>query len=212
MTIGTRLFTWWKGELVGTDQFGNRYYREKGGRPRVRGGGRASRERRWVIYNGEAEASRVPPEWHAWLHHSVDAPPQPEQWPHYPWQKEHVPISGIKVGTIVSETLDPTNFLAVVKLTVDPMIKVPSDTVAEILSSGLLGDKYLALVPGAADDTIPPGGEIKFTQSPMSLENLIGQYIFSQGQSKKSEGDGDKGQAPPGAQPKKGNADADKPK
>jgi len=40
------------------------------------------------------------------------------------------------------------------------MIKLPSDTVAEILSSGLLGDKYLALVPGAADDVIPPGGEI----------------------------------------------------
>ena len=59
-------------------------------------------------------------------------------------------------------------------------------------------------MPGAADEIIPPGGEIKFTQSPMSLENLIGQYIFSQGQSKKGEGDGDKGQA----QPKEG----DKPK
>jgi NADH:ubiquinone oxidoreductase subunit len=95
MTIGTRLFTWWKGELVGSDQLGNRYYRERGGGPRVRGGGRASRERRWVIYDGEAEASRVPPEWHAWLHHSVDAPPRPGQWPHYPWQKEHLPnLSG----------------------------------------------------------------------------------------------------------------------
>ena len=95
MTIGTRLFTWWKGELVGSDQLSNRYYRERGGGPRVRGGGRASRERRWVIYDGEAEASRVPPEWHAWLHHSVDAPPRPGQWPHYPWQKEHLPnLSG----------------------------------------------------------------------------------------------------------------------
>jgi NADH:ubiquinone oxidoreductase subunit len=91
MTIGTRLFTWWKGELIGTDQFGNRYYKERGGRPRVRGGGMASRERRWVLYNGEAEASRVPPEWHAWLHHTIDVPPQPGQWRHYPWQKEHVP-------------------------------------------------------------------------------------------------------------------------
>ncbi len=119
-----------------------------------------------------------------------------------------VRISGIKVGSIISMALDPTNFLAVVKLTVDPMIKLPNDTVAEILSSGLLGDKYLALVPGAADEIIPPGGEIKFTQSPMSLENLIGQYIFSQGQSKKGEGDGDKGQA----QPKKGDGEAEKPK
>jgi NADH:ubiquinone oxidoreductase subunit len=91
MTIGTRLLTWWKGELVGTDQFGNRYYKERRGRPRVRGGGIGSRERRWVLYNGEAEASRVPPEWHAWLHHTVDVPPTLGQWPRYPWQKEHVP-------------------------------------------------------------------------------------------------------------------------
>jgi len=95
MALGTRLFTWWKGELVGSDQLGNRYYIEKGARPRIRGGGRPSRERRWVIYDGEAEASRVPPEWHAWLHHSVDAPPRPGQWPNYPWQKEHLPnLSG----------------------------------------------------------------------------------------------------------------------
>jgi NADH:ubiquinone oxidoreductase subunit len=95
MTIGTRLFTWWRGELVGTDGLGNRYYREKGSRKLVRGGGMPSRERRWVLYNGEVEASRVPPQWHAWLHHTVAAPPQPGEWPHYPWQKEHQPnLSG----------------------------------------------------------------------------------------------------------------------
>jgi NADH:ubiquinone oxidoreductase subunit len=95
MTIGTRLFTWWRGELVGTDQLGNRYYREKGGRKLIPGGGMPSRERRWVLYNGEVEASRVPPQWHAWLHHTVDAVPQAGQWPHYAWQKEHQPnLSG----------------------------------------------------------------------------------------------------------------------
>ncbi len=91
MSIGTRLFTWWKGELVGTDQFGNRYYREKGRRPLQLGGGRASRERRWVVYNGEPEASRVPPEWHGWLHHTVDAVPDAAGRKQYPWQKEYVP-------------------------------------------------------------------------------------------------------------------------
>jgi phospholipid/cholesterol/gamma-HCH transport system substrate-binding protein len=101
-----------------------------------------------------------------------------------------VRISGIKVGSIVSQTLDPSTFLAVVKVSIDPTIKLPTDSVAEILSSGLLGDKFLALVPGASDDMLKPGGVIKFTQSPMSLENLIGQYIFSQGQSKKGDGDG----------------------
>jgi NADH:ubiquinone oxidoreductase subunit len=91
MTLGTRLFTWLKGELVGTDGFGNRYYRERGQRPLQKGGGRWSREKRWVLYAGEAEASRVPPEWHAWLHHSTDTPPTAETTPKYPWQKEHRP-------------------------------------------------------------------------------------------------------------------------
>jgi NADH:ubiquinone oxidoreductase subunit len=84
MTVGTRLFTWLHGELVGTDPFGNRYYRDKRtvGQPR---------ERRWVLYNGEPEASKVPPEWHAWLHKIVTEPPQPGTLPQRPWQKEHLP-------------------------------------------------------------------------------------------------------------------------
>ncbi|HTZ80340.1 MAG TPA: NADH:ubiquinone oxidoreductase subunit NDUFA12 [Stellaceae bacterium] len=90
MTIGTRLFTWWKGELVGTDQFGNRYYREKPGRQLHRGGGHDSRERRWVIYKGEVEASKVPADWHAWLHHTNDTLPSAAA-PTYSWQKPHLP-------------------------------------------------------------------------------------------------------------------------
>ena len=84
MTWGTRLFTLLHGELIGTDSVGNRYYRE-----RRRRSGR--RERRWVIYNGEVEASRVPPEWHGWLHHRTDEVPPPEGLPRRPWQKDHVP-------------------------------------------------------------------------------------------------------------------------
>jgi phospholipid/cholesterol/gamma-HCH transport system substrate-binding protein len=99
-----------------------------------------------------------------------------------------VRISGIKVGTIVSQTLDPNTFLAVVKMSIDPSVKLPVDTVASISSSGLLGDKYLSLEPGNEDKNIPPGGTIEHTQSPMSLESLIGQFIFSQGQQKKSDG------------------------
>ena len=95
MTIGTRLFTWWRGELVGTDSFGNRYYRDKTHRKLVRGGGRPSRETRWVVYDGIAEASRVPPEWHAWLHHTVNHLPTDGGRPKYAWQKEHQPnLSG----------------------------------------------------------------------------------------------------------------------
>ena len=76
-TLGTRLLTWLRGELVGTDDYGNRYYRLKGDKPQRLGGGRFSRERRWVMYKGEPEGSKVPPEWHAWLHHTVDEVPEP---------------------------------------------------------------------------------------------------------------------------------------
>jgi NADH:ubiquinone oxidoreductase subunit len=90
MTIGTLLFTWWKGVRVGTDEFGNRYYREKPGRRLRPGGGRDSRERRWVLYKGEPEASKVPAEWHAWLHHTVNELPNPDRRK-YPWEKPHLP-------------------------------------------------------------------------------------------------------------------------
>ena len=85
MSLGTRLYTWLHGELVGTDQFGNRYYR---GRSRL-----LSRpERRWVLYaaDGEPEASRVPPEWHRWLHGTQKEPAQGAPV-RRPWQKEHQP-------------------------------------------------------------------------------------------------------------------------
>jgi NADH:ubiquinone oxidoreductase subunit len=84
MNIGTLITTWLFGELIGTDPFGNRYYR-------MRVGKRAGRERRWVLYCGEAEASKVPPAWHAWLHHTIaDAPKESDLTP-YPWVAPHVP-------------------------------------------------------------------------------------------------------------------------
>lgn len=76
--FGTKLYTWWKGEAVGSDSFGNKYFRERSGR------------RRWVIFNGLPEASKVPPEWHAWLHHTVDDAPV-DGVPHHKWEKEHLP-------------------------------------------------------------------------------------------------------------------------
>ena len=82
-TIGTRLFTLFFGRKVGTDSFGNRYYRRR------RGGG--LREQRWVIYRGEPEATKVPAGWHGWLHHSEDTPPKPGDAPPKAWQKGHLP-------------------------------------------------------------------------------------------------------------------------
>ena len=86
MSFGTWLFTRLHGELVGTDAFGNRYYRDKTGASRWGG-----REKRWVLYVGSPEASKVPPEWHAWLHHVTKNPPPPGGTPPRPWQKEYVP-------------------------------------------------------------------------------------------------------------------------
>ena len=82
MTIGTRLFTWLHGRLLGTDAAGNRYFETRRVRPGVR-------SRRWVLYAGPAEASAVPAEWHAWLHHTTDAPIPMSQ--RKPWQKPHQP-------------------------------------------------------------------------------------------------------------------------
>ncbi len=85
MTFGTLLDTWLRGEYVGSDSFGNRYYRD---RHRRRGLGR---ERRWVLYKGEPEASKVPPQWNAWLHNTVAEAPKPGDAPALPWIKPHEP-------------------------------------------------------------------------------------------------------------------------
>ncbi len=86
-TAGTLLWTRLFGELVGSDEFGNRYYRRSGGKidPTL------LFERRWVIYNGYAEPSTVPPSWHGWLHHTVDTPPTQEAYTARDWQKPHRP-------------------------------------------------------------------------------------------------------------------------
>ncbi|MEM9318546.1 MAG: NADH:ubiquinone oxidoreductase subunit NDUFA12 [Pseudomonadota bacterium] len=87
-----RLFTWWHGSTivtqiftarhgirVGEDDAGNVFYRSE------------DDARRWVMYNGEAEASRVSPDWHGWLHHTWDAPPTDQPLRHKSWEEPHLP-------------------------------------------------------------------------------------------------------------------------
>ena len=81
-TVGTALFTWLKGEYVGGDAYGNRYFQE---RSEVVG----RRRRRWVLYHGEVEGSKVPAEWHAWLHHTCDVVPDVEAQ-RYDWEIPHI--------------------------------------------------------------------------------------------------------------------------
>ncbi|WAT17488.1 NADH:ubiquinone oxidoreductase subunit NDUFA12 [Aurantiacibacter sp. MUD11] len=83
-TIGTMLWTSRKGEHVGTDAQGNKYYRSK----QKHGDGR---ERRWVIYNGPNDASRVPSEWHGWLHGSYDELPESHLAPPKIWEADYTP-------------------------------------------------------------------------------------------------------------------------
>lgn len=77
-TWGTRFHTWRKGTRVGEDEFGNVYYEGRDGR-------------RWVQYNGYAEASAIPPGWHGWMHYRTDTPPTKESYAPREWQKPHMP-------------------------------------------------------------------------------------------------------------------------
>lgn len=92
-----------------------------------------------------------------------------------------VRISGVKVGVVTSETIDPNTYFAIVNFSVEDSLQIPDDTVAKISSEGLIGGKYLALAPGGSDMMLKPGGEVKYTQSSVNLETLIGKMIFSKG-------------------------------
>ncbi|HSF95465.1 MAG TPA: NADH:ubiquinone oxidoreductase subunit NDUFA12 [Thermohalobaculum sp.] len=76
-TVGTRLFTARKGQKVGEDEQGNKFYQTADGK------------RRWVIYNGVAEASRISPDWHGWMHHTYDEIPSQAPLPRKAWEKDH---------------------------------------------------------------------------------------------------------------------------
>jgi phospholipid/cholesterol/gamma-HCH transport system substrate-binding protein len=113
-----------------------------------------------------------------------------------------VRISGIKVGKVLAQRLDPVSFRAEVTFSVKDGIEVPSDSSAAIVSSGLLGGKYLSLVPGGDDRLLKDGEELTLTQSAVNLEDLIGRYIFSQGQTAAGQQGGQQGgQQPGGAAP-----------
>ena len=86
-TFGTQVWTSLYGELVGEDEYGNRYFRTKGGKidPAL------GIERRWVIYNGVVEASRISATWHGWIHHTHDTPPSEETIVARSWWKPHRP-------------------------------------------------------------------------------------------------------------------------
>lgn len=92
-------------------------------------------------------------------------------------------LAGIKIGKILELKLDDKTYQAVVKLGIDMSVPLPLDSSVEIISNGLLGEKYLSIMPGASDEYLKDGATLEFTQSSISLESLIGKFIF--GDSKK---------------------------
>lgn len=90
-----------------------------------------------------------------------------------------VRIAGVKVGSVTAQRINPETFAAEVTLNVDSTLRLPSDTSAEITSEGLLGGKYVSLVPGGSDRFLQSGGRITETQGSVSLESLLGRFIFS---------------------------------
>jgi len=91
-----------------------------------------------------------------------------------------VEIAGVTVGQVVTIGLDPS-MRARVTIDVDPSLKLPTDTSAGIRTSGLLGDQFIELEPGAEDQTLASGEEIAMTESALSIERLIGKFVHDSG-------------------------------
>jgi phospholipid/cholesterol/gamma-HCH transport system substrate-binding protein len=108
---------------------------------------------------------------------------------------DDVVISGVKIGSITGVTLAADTYLAHVKFTVDPDVKIPDDTAALISSESLLGGRYLSLEPGASEEYLKPGARVQYTQAPQNLEQLLGKFIFSVSSNKKG-GDDSSAAAP----------------
>lgn len=94
---------------------------------------------------------------------------------------DDVRISGIKVGQITGQQLDPVTFVARITMAIDPTIKIPTDSSARITAASLLGGNVLELLPGAALDNLADGAVIYNTRDPISLTDLIGKAMFAPG-------------------------------
>jgi phospholipid/cholesterol/gamma-HCH transport system substrate-binding protein len=89
-----------------------------------------------------------------------------------------VRVSGIKVGSVVGQKLDPKSFEAIVTLAIAPDVRMPKDSSAQITAEGLLGGSYVSLQPGGAEEMLAAGDTIEYTQGSVDLMSLIGQAVF----------------------------------
>ena len=91
---------------------------------------------------------------------------------------DEVRLSGIKVGQVVGQSLDPVTYGARIDMRIEDALKLPSDTSARITAASLLGGNFLELLPGAADDLMTEGTVIFATRDPVSLSDLLGKIVF----------------------------------
>ncbi len=90
-----------------------------------------------------------------------------------------VRLGGIRIGSVIRESIDIETFEAVIHFSVRSDLRLPSDTSASITTEGLLGGAYLSLTPGGDIEYLEPGGQIEFTQGSVDLFGLLGQAVFS---------------------------------
>lgn len=93
--------------------------------------------------------------------------------------------AGVLVGRVTSIVLDTNLYEAKVTMSIDKRYQFPKDTFANILTSGLLGEQYIGLIPGGDDKMLQAGDEFKKTQSAVVLEDLIGKFLYNSSDSKK---------------------------
>ena len=90
-----------------------------------------------------------------------------------------VRLAGVKIGAVDSESIDPKTYLAEVRMTIRHGVEVPKDSSIEVASESLLGGEYLAVQPGGDSEMLQPGQSITITQGAVSLQDLLGKFIFS---------------------------------
>ncbi len=112
-----------------------------------------------------------------------------------------VRMAGIKIGTVVEETLNPENYQAVVTMSIDPKVQISEDATAKITSEGLLGAKFVSLEPGGSDTKLKDGDMLSYTQGAIDIWTLISKSMFdkpaAEGPASQPPGDAPPPQDPP---------------
>lgn len=96
-------------------------------------------------------------------------------------------LAGIKIGSVVDQTLNAESYQAVLTMSIDRAVSLPEDSTAKVTSEGLLGSKFIALEPGGSDDKLKDGDQMSYTQSAIDLWGLVNQYLFNNNSSEKKE-------------------------